>query len=437
MRSGFTHTIAIACLAGCGRTPHQPTTALPALAASPAPTAPVTPDPDLHREPPKKLLAIDWTKVSLTSDRDALALWAQIAPTGIDWEQKLAEVPPAIAKPLAVALLHEGNFLCTKQPTGDCAKPVYDVDPPADTATLADPCLRRVLALWALDQIEDDELPKVREALKAIAAIPLPESQLVAAAIQTVPEADQDGRLELLSIAYRAGQHELANGRVGSLDEAHLITAVQKHHIDGALEVLSAEGHRAVYLAAVTDETLAPKARAMAITDLAAADDKLAPDLRAALVTAAKSKDCLVAATAARVLDQHADHRFVPKRPRTTNIATLMHGMCVLASYENLQRSDEASLLPSWVPARGLERVTFTIDPLSETDPTTQAAELVKRDDAVLPEIEDLVHAMAHCTGTVCVSEDREYRFVWKPDPGGLALFGLEVADRPPCQSKP
>lgn len=436
---GFT-LLAIAWLSSCGAAPQQPTIISaphPVVEAAPAPQ-----DPDLHRPPPRRLLDIDWTKVSLTNDGEATALWHRIAPAGADWEDKLGEIPAALARPLAIAVLHGGNVTCTKPPTGDCAKPAYDVAPPADAAGFDDPCLRRLLALWSIAQLEDDDLPAVKDALRGIAAIPPPESQLVAAAIHAVPEADQDARLELLSIAWRAGQAELVDSAVGSLDEAHLITAAKVHHLSGALEVLSAEGQRAVYLAAINDEALATRARTSAIGDLVALDDKLPADLSAALVSAVRSKDCVVAAAAARALDQHGDHRFVPRRPRTANTGALMRAMCVLASYESLQQSDEPSLLATYLPPRGLERVTITYDPLSDVDSdgdgdphTSHTADLVARGDAVLPELEDLVRAMAHCTGTICVSDDHEFRFVWKAVGGDRLLSRIELADRPPCPS--
>ena len=297
-----------------------------------------------------------------------------------------------------------------------------------------------MLALWAIAQLDAADLPAVHDALLAIAAIPPPESELVAAAIHELPEAAFDARLALLAVAWRAGQHDLVDAVVGTLDEAHLIAALRQHHIAGALEVLAVEGHRAVFLAAVADEALEPRARITAIGELTALDPKLAPDLAATLVTATKAKDCGVAASAARVLEQHGDPRFVPRRPRTGNVGALMRAICVLASYEALQQSDEPSLLPSYLPARGLERATITYDALSEDDPdgdgdihTTHAAELVARAEAVLPELEDLVRAMQHCTGTICVSDDHEFRFVWKAIAGTLVLTRIELADRPPC----
>lgn len=398
------------------------------------------PDPDLHRPPPRKLLDIDWTKVTLTDDAAALAVWRRIAPTGADWDDKLEEVPAQAARPLAIALLHGGNFLCTKPPTGDCAKPIYDVAKPADTAGLDDPCLRRLLALWSIDQLEEDDVPAVHDALIAIAQLPPPESQLVAAAIHTVPEADQAGRLEILAAAWRAGQRDLVGDALGGLDEQYLFAAVRDHHIDGALEILSAEGHRAAYLAAVTDEALGARARTAAITELAAVAagaDRLPADLVSALATAAKARDCSVAAAAARALDQHGDHRFVPRRPRGASQPQLMRAMCVLASYEALLHNDEPSLVPGYVAARGLERMTITYDALSDDDSdgdgdphTTHSAELVPRAEAVLPELEDLIRAMQHCTGAICVSDEHEFRFVWNR---AGELTRIELADRPPC----
>jgi hypothetical protein len=45
---------------------------------------------------------------------------------------------------------------------------------------------------------------------------------------------------------------------------------------------------------------------------------------------------------------------------------------------------------------------------------------------------------MAHCKGTTCATDDREFRFTFKPGAGGeLALHRLASIERPPCQDKP
>jgi hypothetical protein len=426
----------------------------PAHAPEPAPK-PASPvvhhlqDPDLNHPPPRKLLAIDWSATKLASDADALALWARIAPTGDDWEEKLAEVPSdsPIAHQLAIALLHEGNLTCAAPPRSKCDAAPLDLPAPADTATLTDPCLRRLLALWSIEQLDEDELPAVRDALRAIAAIPPPESQLVASAIRVIPERDLDGRYELIEIAWRAGQHELVDGMLGTFDDAHLVTAVSKLHVDGALAPLSAENQRATFLAAVTDEQLSVPGRRQAIDELVEIADaklpspaKLPADLRAALITAGKSRDCAVAAAAARALDQHGDRTLVPKVPHTRSPEVMMRQLCVLASFESMQRSDEPSYFPTYIAAKGLELVKVSYDPYSDSDldgdgdvHTAHERQLVSLDEVVLPEVEDLVRAMAHCTGTACRSESREFRFTFRPFSGGLLLTRLEVAELPPC----
>ena len=436
--------LAVLLLVGCGG-PKPPPAAAP---AKPPALVKIQDAKDLERPETPKLLAIDWSTVKLATSVDAHALWERIAPTGLDWEDKLAELPEEVERPLAVALLERGAFQCMPSPsTQDCAAQPFDVKDPAQTAGLTDPCLRRLLAIWALDKLDAQDLPKLRDQLRAIAALPPPESELIATVLAQVPEDDHALRLDLLARAHGAGQHEVVDSAVGRLDEAHLIAAVTKHHIDGALEILSAEGHRTAYLAAVIDEQLGGRARTRAMFDLVAtpmagsqADDKLAPDVKKALVKAATAKDCTVAATAARILQQFGDKRFVPVRPRASTPEKLMRSLCVLASYEQQQSADEASLLPGYVRKHGLERINITYDPLGETDDdgdgnphTKSEATLVTKDQLVLPEIDDMVKAFKRCTGTICKSDDRAFRFTFKAVGGQLLLARLEMADRPPC----
>ena len=58
----------------------------------------------------------------------------------------------------------------------------------------------------------------------------------------------------------------------------------------------------------------------------------------------------------------------------------------------------------------------------------------VPRDEVTLPEVQDLIRAFDRCTGTTCRSDDREFRFVFKPTAGELLLTRLEVTERPPCK---
>ncbi|HEU4611570.1 MAG TPA: hypothetical protein VFS15_05815 [Kofleriaceae bacterium] len=444
MRSSVPRLVAIlATLVACGGTPRvDPRPVAPAPA--PAPPPPETGHlQELEKPAPVKLVDIDWSTTPLDSDADALAAWQRIAPTGADWSDRLDELPDEgdVTAKLALALLRGGNFTCVQPPApGSCAHAV-DVPEPAPAATLADPCLRRLLAIWAISQLEPDQVDQVRDALRAIAAIPPPESELVSAALQALPESDQDGRLELYAIAFRAGHRELVNGLVNVLDEAHLITAVRTHHIDGALDLMTAVSQRSLFLAALADEQLNGAARVQVISELADVDDsdKLAPDVRAALVRATKSPDCAVAAAADRFLVRSGAKRFAPARPRTHSPAAMMRALCVLASYEAGLRADEPSFLPAYVPKKGLELVTRTYDEYSDVDtdgdgdPHTESTSVfVPREEVVLPEVEDMIRAFANCAGTTCRSVDREFRFGFKG--GELLLTRLEVNERPPCK---
>lgn len=400
-------------------------------------------DPDLDRPPPARLLSIDWATTKVASEADALALWQRIAPTGEDYSDKLDEIPEtAPIDALALALVRGGNFTCVPaQPMRDCTKPPVDVPEPAFTETFADPCLRRVLAIWALTQLEGDDVSGARDALRVIAAIPPPESELTAVALKTLPETDQDGRLELAAIAFRAGHRELVNGMLGTFDDAHLMQAVQIHHIDGALDHLSVESHRAVFVAAITDEQLHPSARAQAIIEIVDVDGSVKPDVRTAIVRATRSPRCDVAAAAARFLVRDGEKKFGPGKPRTSKPAVMMRALCVLASYEAGLRADEPSFLLGYVPKKGLELVTVTYDEYNDVDHdgdgdphTERTTVVVPRDEVMLPENEDLVRALAHCTGTVCESDDREFRFVFKG--ADLLLTRIEVVDRPPCNKR-
>ncbi|HTL38338.1 MAG TPA: hypothetical protein VL326_34645 [Kofleriaceae bacterium] len=424
----------VVCLAACGGTPRE--TTQPAVAKPHTPVVHHLDDPDLNHPPPKKLLSIDWKTVSLTSEADALALWKTIAPTGDDYSDKLDEIPDEgpISTQLAFALLHGGNFTCAPTPV-KCGTPL-DVPDPLPTSTFDDPCLRRVLALWALEQIDDDDLQWVRDSLKSIVAIPPPESLLVATALRVVPDDAQDFKLELMAIAQNAGHGDIVNGFVSPLDEPHLVEALQKHHIPGPLDMLSTEGHRSLFIDAINDTKLPTNTRLQAMSEVVASEDKMSKETRTTLATAARSPDCTVAAAAARHLVQHGEKKFGPSRPANSSPAALMRAMCVLASYEALQGSDEPSYLLGYVPAKGLELVTVTYDEYSETDDdgdgdphTEHTTTVVPRSEVLLPEIEDLVRAMAHCTGTVCRSADREFRFTFKGD----QLRRLEVVERPPC----
>jgi hypothetical protein len=419
--------IVLAGLFACGAAPPQPIATQPPPHV--APDAPHQPDPDLERVPVPKLLAIDWDHVAVGSDTDALALWKQIDPHGADWQEKLYEVPTGpISEALAIALLRQGNFTCTHSvAAANCPKrTVAELDTPIDTADFADPCLRRSLALWAFDQLNQTDIEQIRPALDAIVSIPPPESELVEDALRGDHDnPDQNERVELIVRAWNAGQRDVAGAALGGLDSQHLVELVHKDHVDTALEILAIQDERATFLAAMTDPKLEPQTRVQTIAELVEAQpDEPGSDGRSALLAAAKSTSCEVAAAAAHALVKY--HLLgAPKPPAT------MRTLCVVASYERLQQENETSPLAQLIPSRGLELVRVTNDPDAGSD--ARSIDLIPSYASVFPESDDIVHAFEHCKNTTCISDEHEFHFTIR---GGL-LTRLEIDDRPDCAPPP
>lgn len=390
-----------------------------------------------------RLLDIDWAALRFDSDADALKVWRQIAPTGADWERKLDEVPGdlRIAHALALAMVRAGGFTCAPVRVKTCEGTALGMPPPAPTARLGDPCLRRRLAVWSFDRLEAADIPAIRDALRAIAKLPPPESELVALALRSLPESDNAGRYELLELAWKAGHRELVNGMLGGLPDRYLIDAVLRLHIDGALDMLSPEAHRSVYTKAVRDEHLSTPGRVFAINRLAESAPKLTPDLRALFVGGTKHRDCAIAAAAARALEYFGDLSFLPLRPTTGRTDVLMRSLCVLANYQALQNSEGPTLLDMYVAPRGLEIVRIAHVPYNAVDAdrdgnprVERSIELVPRHFAKLPDVGEMRRAFERCTGTTCSSRDRTFKFVFRPQAGVQALWRIEVADKP-CDS--
>ncbi len=391
---------ALLLLAACGAAPvavaPTPTTATaqgersaPSKATDAAASAPAD---DAHAPP---LLHIDWSKVHLSSDADALALWQQIAPTGADWTLRLGELPndDGLLKPLAKALLREGNFAC---PAQACA--AAGLQEVRDDATLADPCLRRQLALWAIARLDDDDAPELADVLVALAGLPPPEDELVEAAFDLVPLGSDELLLRMNRAARAAGQGELADGSLQWLGPAALAEVIAHQHSDGVLALLDPAEHRPAFLAAVVDPRLRPKTRVEAMSQLTEAvldNAKLPADLRRALRTAAADPSCEVAAAAAYQL---GEGRYAP-RPQTTTVAAALRSLCVAAAYEDELPSATTLDLRRFMSREGLQ----IIDHVELADEGSTSGELILHEDALyLPFGAELTDALEHCEGTVC-----------------------------------
>jgi len=163
--------------------------------------------------------------------------------------------------------------------------------------------------------------------------------------------------------------------------------------------------------------------------------EALPPHLTAILAAAARAKDCAVAGTAAKHLDNQGDHRFVPRRLRSHDVTALMHALCVAATYQDTPPRPDDPLLTSYLPARGLELVRLTEaarEDFPVDDPTnTSATVLVPRDKAT--ELIAVAIYSGHCKGTRCTSDFHDFRFVWTRSGADTVLSRLEIGAPPRC----
>ncbi len=87
-------------------------------------------------------------------------IWVKTSD-GENWMDRVETIPrdpPAVRRAMASYHLRSGRFWCpTVQRTSGCATRSTFL-PPAATAGLDDPCLRRDVALWALDQIPEEDI---------------------------------------------------------------------------------------------------------------------------------------------------------------------------------------------------------------------------------------------------------------------------------------
>lgn len=400
-------------------------------AASPTASRPEPSPPPPPDEPaPKPLLSIDWKAVHLATDEDAVALWRQIAPTGADWELRIGELPDEdeLLRRLAFAVLRGGNFAC-KPRLAEPSEPISCTSmwtlSAAEDSTFDDPCLRRELALWALDRLDDEDVPSLQRELLAIASLPPPEEELLREAFQIVPAGRDDLLLPMLEAAVAAGQGAIADEFFTELAPAQLESSALKLHSNSAILSLDPSQSRPAFLAAIADRKLLPATRITAIDDLfSEGDGRLKKDLRAVLLTALKDPSCEVAAAAARTLVVAGERRFAPK-PQAATIPAALRNLCVSTAYS--QDAPIDSSLSRLVSKRGLQiydHSAITAEPGQPTEEVILPAELV-----ALPFLDELAPALERCSPTpasagrpasplafTCQGEGLRFELTFEPD---------------------
>lgn len=426
-------------------------------------TAPPDAAPEIVDEPVTSDVPVDFAQASWKTDDEALALWRALELTGDNYQLRLGDIPAEPGQAMAKALLRQGGFegcATTKIPLTctQVEEEFLEVEP---DATIDDPCLRRRLALWSLDQLSDDTLREELVAdVVALAGLPPPETELNRAVLYRVAE-DEALRLQMIQAATRAGNGPIAAEALGGLSTAGLEAAAALH-LDDAVEALYGSS-TSVLGAAALDPLLRRDTRVRAARELgyyALDADPMDPNRQAAIDAiraATKADDCAVAGAAGSALSSLDHQPWPPALPKNAKAPAVLRRMCTVIYGDG----DEYAM---WAEVVGEAGVTIRrtvhdpmrvkqlweenpdavdankdgapdvddADPDGDGDPATtrdivhlDATQWV--DDAT--NLEEVRRALPECKGLTCRIEAlrTDYTFHFRKTKQGLQLDALDI----------
>jgi hypothetical protein len=368
-----------------------------------------------------------------TSDGAALGLWKKLAPTGADYHQKLASIPPdpAVRRPLARVLLAGGNFTC--EDTVDyeeCGEDFVDWKDFDLRSNFDAPCLRRRLALWALAELDPADMPKLADALLAMFELPEPESELQPAVLAAFERGPEALRLRAYKIAMTKGMEEKI--AVDGLSENGLIAAARDLGIDAAARALDRSRHLGVLAALLNDDLqMSEETRSSILYSLEEVQGKVVTE---ALEKRAIGGSCDLAMDAAIALEQRGDGSFLPRRRLNDDQDAARFALCM--SMHDSDQGRARALLASFVGPQGVEVTRVHKDEWAEVERrmSDAAPEPDAGPEAVtsLDEIEQLVRESIEFENSDPEWQKRELSFTVADD-GGLRLDSFDFYDFNGC----
>lgn len=285
----------------------------------------------LHSEPGWDARAGVVAKLVLAPPKDDAAageVWTKIAPTAGTLAEKLEAIPaqPGVTRPLARALLAQGNFECKKvvevSECGDDSVSWAELDPKAG---LDDPCLRRRLADWTLTKggLTEADLAALGDAPLPLLGLPPPEDELPGHLLDLV-----DGMSTRTRLAYlHAAPPALAEQHTGGLPEPAAAELYEKDHLNAAALALDPKRHRALFFAALADDKLTVATRRSLLKTAAGLRGDDAE--RAVAGVADDAADCGLAMEAALASAARGDRTHLPHRTDGSD-AELARALCML-----------------------------------------------------------------------------------------------------------
>jgi len=328
-----------------------------------------TPDPNVKK--------MNWKAVA--EGDPAFARWLELAPTGKNYQDRLAAIPDdkEVRRQMARALIAKGNFECKEVAyEGECGVVLSDMDvalegdaavsfwlPLKPTATFASPCLQRRLAEWALDQLEEGDVFDLLPALERIVALPKPESKLPRKVLALAANAFDKTRMTLLEAAVKAGHTYAAGDHLKSLSEASLVRALRKFKLPSAIDLLDPARSASALKEALADDKIEVQWRRRIIKRLRG---NSSGETVAALVKLVSDKSCELAMGAAEALAARGKTNYLPHRPKSQDAKLYGRAICML-----VHAVERDKLWNEFLPPKGKAELAFE----SETDCYTEGDE--------------------------------------------------------------
>jgi hypothetical protein len=294
----------------------------------------------LNSEPGWERVAPDVPVADLpppADDAAALALWHRLGVTGANYEEKLAAIPDdeAVRQPMAKVLLAGGNFDCKDLVEYDeCGNEYVEWADFNVKAGFGDACLRRRLALWAIDEVKREDLPALTDALVAMAKLERPEDELPQEVALRVADAPEPVRLAVYRALVAAGREDQVS--IDGLSEAGLVAAAVEHGIDVAALALHEVRHLEELTELLSSDDLTDETRTALLEKLDQVKD---PKVHAALIELTSDDNCELAMDAALVLDRRKDSSRLPRRSAKQTMEEARHAICMLLHDPDESRS--------------------------------------------------------------------------------------------------
>jgi hypothetical protein len=407
---------------------------------------PVVPQRVAPAEPvsPPGAVPTRWHTTSALDMADAE--WRDLDVTGENWRQRVEAIDPTHRAQMASSLLEAGNFDCpvTYAPLESCARTPMLRELRPDSG-IDDACLRRVLALWAIDQLPDDALYELFEEMSSLVRIPPPEHELAAAVLARFDSGFEAAQLRWE--AKSAGHTVTLDDRLlATFEHDELVRAAVDLHFDAAVLALEPVDDLDAHLYAVDDDELRRSTRLEIMDRLVDAFVLVgrheADRIHGALWWKTRSDDCIEAAAATASLAALGGTDVELPTGPFESVEAVIAAACARLALDVRGRPWKPLLSKRGIAVTKTREDPFRIDALwtkypfaydddldgvpdvPEADPDGDGDVATTREQSerrwhkrfTLPYAEELKLALPHCDGNVCKL------------PGSTVWFELDIA---------